>query len=558
MKNKTFLWSLLLGLLFVYSCSDDTPGLSVDLPEGASVVLEAQYGADSQLSFHASQAWTSKVETSDDDDVWLQVSPASGEAGDHKLTLSVISPNDTGGERTATLTLMSGDSPLQITVRQEEYIRLDETTYQVSKEGGDLDINFHTTIAQGDFGVYSSANVDWITDRNATATRVAESSFHISLRVAPNEGNQSRSVMYYFVKEPIDKTNLNPYILATATLVQAGQNSGTSEDYGEDGKVVVLQEHTVGDGIPLVLMGDGFIDTEIESGYYEEVMDKAVENLFTEYPISEMRDYFDIYCVKVVSSTNVFGTGETALGCWMDSGTSTTVGGDHTTVQDYVKKVEGIDLENTQVVVILNSDAYKGSNYFFWYDGNNTPLDFCIAYFSVIDNLESEDFRRVLVHETVGHGIGKLQDEYAYEENPVIPDDEITQLRQQQEDFGWWLNVDFTDDPQEVLWSDFLSDTRYEDQGLGLFEGGATYLSGVWRPTKESMMNGNTPGFNAPSRRAIYTNIIKRGEGRTPDLEEFIDFDQRTYVAPTQTRAATPSRPFARPQVVRLDRPLGE
>ena len=55
MKNKTFLWSLLLGLLFVYSCSDDTPGLSVDLPEGASVVLEAQYGADSQLSFHASQ-----------------------------------------------------------------------------------------------------------------------------------------------------------------------------------------------------------------------------------------------------------------------------------------------------------------------------------------------------------------------------------------------------------------------------------------------------------------------------------------------------------------------
>ena len=118
--------------------------------------------------------------------------------------------------------------------------------------------------------------------------------------------------------------------------------------------------------------------------------------------------------------------------------------------------------------------------------------------------------------------------------------------------------MDFTDDPQEVLWSDFLSDTRYESQGLGVFEGGATYLSGVWRPTKESMMNHNTPGFNAPSRRAIYINIIKRGEGRTPDLEEFIDFDQRTYVAPTQTRAATPSRPFARPQVVRLDRPLGE
>ena len=276
--------------------------------------------------------------------------------------------------------------------------------------------------------------------------------------------------------------------------------------------------------------------------------------------------------ITVVSPANTFGSGQTALGCWMDAGTSTGVGGDDEAVQTYAQKVEGIELDNTQVVVILNSDAYKGTNYNYWYS-DGRPSDFSIAYFPIIadrqgdnpnrqgdasDNLESEDFRRVLVHETVGHGIGKLQDEYAYEENPVIPDDEITQLRQQQEDFGWWLNVDFTDDPQEVLWSDFLYDARYEDQGLGLFEGGATYLSGVWRPTEESMMNGNTPGFNAPSRRAIYINIIKRGEGRTPDLEEFIDFDQRTYVAPTQTRAATPSRPFARPQVVRLDRPLGE
>lgn len=56
MKNKTSLWSLLWGLLFVtLACSDDeTAGMSVVLPEGEGISLEAQYGADYDLPFHAS------------------------------------------------------------------------------------------------------------------------------------------------------------------------------------------------------------------------------------------------------------------------------------------------------------------------------------------------------------------------------------------------------------------------------------------------------------------------------------------------------------------------
>ena len=570
MRNRTYLlWSLLLGLLFMtYACSDDTPGggsggssvMSVDWPEGEDVPLEAQMGAVQELDFHADQNWTTSVSQD-----WLEVEPSSGGAGDYTLKLSVIKPNDTGDVRTATLSLISGSTPLRITIIQEEYIRVEKETYNVPAEGGNLDINFFTTIDQGtpdnpNFNVYSSG-ADWITDRQAAATRADEDTYNVQLRVLPNEGKQSRSTMFYFVKEPFDNAHANNYILATATIVQAGQGSGTSESYEEDGKVVVLQEHTAGEGIPLVMMGDGFLDTEITSGYYQQVMDKAVEHLFSEHPISEMAEYFDIYCVKVVSPNGNFGVGEenygeTALGCWMETGTSTGVGGNDETVQQYAQKVEGIDLDDTQVVVILNSDAYKGTNYNYWYT-DGTPSNFSIAYFPIIGNLESEDFHRVLVHETVGHGIGKLHDEYSYKENPLMPDDEIAQTQQQQEDFGWWLNVDFTDDEQAVLWSPFLFDPRYDDQGLGIFEGACTYMSGAYRSTEESMMNGNTMGFNAPSRRALYNNIIKRGEGRTPTLEEFIDFDQQTYVKPTQTRAAAPSRPFGRPRTVRLDRPLG-
>lgn len=43
-------------------------------------------------------------------------------------------------------------------------------------------------------------------------------------------------------------------------------------------------------------------------------------------------------------------------------------------------------------------------------------IEFAIAYCPVIEGLESGLFRQVLVHEAVGHGFGKLEDEYVYME----------------------------------------------------------------------------------------------------------------------------------------------
>ena len=45
--------------------------------------------------------------------------------------------------------------------------------------------------------------------------------------------------------------------------------------------------------------------------------------------------------------------------------------------------------------------------------GNGKFIEFSIAYCPVIESLESEYFRQVLVHEAIGHGFGKLEDEYA-------------------------------------------------------------------------------------------------------------------------------------------------
>lgn len=559
MKSNVFPWWFLWGLLFViHSCSDDAPSLSVNLTENESISLGAEMGAEYHLSFSAGQNWTAR---SDAD--WLEVSPESGTAGEHELALRITKPNDTGASRTTTLTLVSGTLVRQIKISQDEYIAITEPMVTLAHNGGIIKIHFFTSLSQEQIGVFSSSNCNWLV--SSPDTRAAEDvqEWIVTLYALPNETYHSRTTTIYFGKLSDTVQGLTEgNLLATATITQAGLISGESTDYSQDKEVRVIQTHTAGTGIPLVLMGDGFIDKEIANGYYDQVMDQAVENLFTEEPIRSLRDYFDIYAVTAVSPVNVFDNNRnTTFECWLEGGYSTLVEGNYDKVLNYIQEIEGIDIYTTQAVVLLNTDAYAGTNYFYTHidPKGRVYTDFSIAYCPVIESLESEDFRRVMVHEVVGHGIGKLQDEYSYEENGAMPDDEIAAGRQEQREYGWWMNVDFTDNPQAVLWSSFLSDPAYNGQGLDIFEGACTYWTGAYRSTEESMMRSNILGFNAPSRLALYNNVIRRGEGRTSSLEEFVSFDLQTYT-PSITRAAAeaPSRPFARPRVIVSNQPFSK
>lgn len=130
----------------------------------------------------------------------------------------------------------------------------------------------------------------------------------------------------------------------------------------------------------------------------------------------------------------------------------------------------------------------------------------------------------MLYHEACGHSFAKLADEYAYEDMGTAPSDYVSQIKEQQTNWGWWKNVDFTSNPLETRWSHFINDTRYANEGLGAYEGGLTYWNGVWRPTENSIMNTNTGGFNAPSREAIYYRIHKLAYGDSWEYgyEEFV------------------------------------
>ncbi len=127
--------------------------------------------------------------------------------------------------------------------------------------------------------------------------------------------------------------------------------------------------------------------------------------------------------------------------------------------------------------------------------------------------------------------------------------------------YGWWKNVDFTSDPTQVKWAQFIADNRYASENIGCFEGGLTYWSGVWRPTENSIMRYNAGGFNAPSRYAIWYRINKLayGEDWEGGYEDFVTFDQAHHQSTASTKSAPRNfvekqlPPLAQPVVVNKD-----
>ncbi len=295
-----------------------------------------------------------------------------------------------------------------------------------------------------------------------------------------------------------------------------------STDYSADGASTVLQQAEIGNGIDIVLMGDAYSDREIASGKYENVMMDTYKQLFSIEPYKTFRDYFNVYQVNVVSHNEGYFDGSvSALSTWFGGGTF--VGGDDGRVFEYARNVISEDrMDEALIVVMMNIDAYAGTCWMYYPSEGDYGNGPSIAYFPT--SRDTETFNGLIHHEANGHGFAKLADEYAYE--GYIQQGSIDEVNYVAP-FGWYRNIDFTNDYSTIKWSRFLNDPRYANEGLGAFEGGFTYSGGVWRPTEDSIMRYNVGVFNAPSREAIYNRIHKLafGEAWEYDYESFVEYD---------------------------------
>ena len=562
MKNKILFFLLLLGSVFLTACSDeDNPTQSEIkiITTEEQLILDSKTNARITIDFTSTHDWKASTDAS-----WAVITPTSGKAGTASIGILAKEENRTGEVRTGLLTLSCGEATAQVTFTQAamDVLNIEQTVYDLSADEQEISIKFATNIQNGKITLKAEDNYSWITPKENTLTRAIQEG-EIILKIQANERRSARNAKLKVQVVNINDENQILMESATSNINQKEAPVGTSSDLTtQDKKVILIQEHTEGNGIPLIFLGDGFLDTDISNGYYRQVMEKGIENFFTEEPIKSLRSYFDIWMVTAVSLNNAFGNQfNTKFSCRLEGGGSTLIEGNHSKVQEYAMEVptlkENPELFNEATcIVILNTEEYAGTCYFGFNDGVKT-INLAIGYCPMIYGMEDDMFRRVLCHECIGHGFSKLMDEYSYQEMGRIPTSEITDTQEMQE-MGWAANVDFTNDRNAVLWSKFLKDSRYQGKDnygetLGIYEGACTYWSGAYRPTTESMMRSNMHGFNAPSREAIYKRVMSTAYGKEWEYnyEEFVAFDQAHLPMPTEatTRATykEATRPFSLP-----------
>ena len=309
-----------------------------------------------------------------------------------------------------------------------------------------------------------------------------------------------------------------------------------STDYSLDRVVTVLQQAKEGNGIEVVLMGDGYSDRQVADGTYLADMKLIYKYLFNIEPYSSFKDLFTVKVLNVISLTEGYDTGYTPALETRIFPESASVGfHDMSNVYSAAESVL-TDPNRGTTIVLANSTVYAGTC--FWGYNIYYPMDIDGDGSSIccITKPNEATLEQLIHHEACGHGFAKLADEYAYEENGAISADDVNLTKEQQYNWGWWKNVDFTNDLSTIRWNYFINDSRYANEGLGAYEGGLTYWTGVWRPTENSIMRYNTGGFNAPSREAIYYRIHKLayGDSWEYDFEKFVEWDARN-----RTTAAT-------------------
>lgn len=316
-----------------------------------------------------------------------------------------------------------------------------------------------------------------------------------------------------------------------------------STDYSMDGKVTVLQTATEGNGVDLVLMGRGYSDRLIADGTYLSNMEEAAEAFFEPEPFHSFRHLFNVYVVNVVSEREdeFPGVGgntsrylqsanhETFLEYAMKAVPDERI--DYATISILHYTPYSLDMEEGYTSNIIRSSALAARTDY------GTGIGFAVYAYT------PHGVKPLTRHEVGGHGFGKLYDEYIHLTDGAYASPIMVEALQQSHMYGENLNVEVTSDPERVLWAHFLSDPRYENEKLGVFEG--CNYHGLYRPSENSIMNDCQGGYNAPSREAIYRRIHKIAYGANweYDYEKFVEYDLGAKnIHPTAAKIAPASR----------------
>jgi hypothetical protein len=290
---------------------------------------------------------------------------------------------------------------------------------------------------------------------------------------------------------------------------------GKSEYYA-DGDVITLYKATRGNGVNIVMVGEGFNHTDLKKGgAYETKAQELASVLFSLPVYRDMRTYFNVYALCVESKDSgidIYENNQIVIERDTRFNMPGAYSGPGGEVFEGIKQMVGDmpQISNiTETTVMMINNGMAGG--FAYPDGSG----FGIAVFST----EEGNVYYWVMHEFGGHIFGRLADEYC---SPGVADEGFRNMVRTDHAKGQDKNCDVTNDPAQVTWAAFIGRPGY---GMVGFHEGAHYLcTGCWRPEASSVMLTTDYRYNAPSRYYIWQRI-KKTAGESDNIEDFFTYD---------------------------------
>lgn len=297
-------------------------------------------------------------------------------------------------------------------------------------------------------------------------------------------------------------------------------------DYDKaDGEVITHQNHSVGNGIDIVFIGEGYDARDIADGKFEADCANGHKHFFNIEPYKTYKNYFNVYSVMSQSDESGIGTANTIVANkFMKNGVR-----DVEAAFKWAKKVDNnLDLSKAIVILLDNNNNYYGNTYMY-NDGS------ALSVVPISEEAYPYDFRGIIQHEAGGHAFGKLGEEYIWHNTYITTcgcfcgcdhpkgENDMSSLYGQNKSLGWFKNLSMHYDHNMVPWAHLMFHPKYSDR-VDMYEGAYMHMRGIYRSEITSCMNNNIPYFNAISRQAIVERI-KEYAGEQFDFDDFVAND---------------------------------
>lgn len=269
------------------------------------------------------------------------------------------------------------------------------------------------------------------------------------------------------------------------------------EDLESNEQSIIFQKKSLGEGITVILIADGYHD-EAETLY------NMYELLFKEPPYTSLKKYFNVIGLIGTDSLHLGIT--TQKDCYAANYRRIT--------EIVMTKLKLKSMNNTCVAIAVSPDLGNKRSISYLSNNKQYPTLALCRWANC-----SEEYRQYIIsHEIGGHCLAGLEDEYIEFKGTV--DKNTREEIQAFQKNGLFENVSLN--PNHVPWQEMLYlNLGYED--ITIIEG-ALYEKGIYKSSEESIMSSRYIGFNTVSRYLIWKNIHEKA-GLTTTISQFLNYD---------------------------------